>query len=162
MTSPCPIRQRHRGDCQVRERHRGRWRRGDCEGFSYIEVFFALSILTLCITPAMRMVPTLLSGQRDLETRYQLSLIAQDKLEALLLGLEINFADLALSGNLAGEGHPTWVYKASASVPSAPGDRYATIQVVAWDDANGNAVADAGEAHVRYDTIQSNLAWSPP
>lgn len=147
MNAPCSIRQRHRGDC---------------DGFSYIEVFFALSILTLCITPAMRLVPALISGQRDMETRYQLSLIAQDKLESLLLRLEVNFVDLTLSGNLAAEGHPKWVYKASADVPPAPDDRYAIIQVDVWDDANGDVVANAGEAYVRYDTIQSNLAWTPP
>jgi len=136
-------------------------RRTGERAFSYVEVCLAVVILALCIVPATRALPGILEGQRNAETRLQLSLIAQEKLEFAALALQARFIPSSQTGNLAATGHPDWRYEVVVSVPMAGGGRYATIFSRAWADRDGDLACDAEEPQVRYDTILSYRKWEP-
>ena len=138
-------------------RHRRRGRRG----LSYLEVCLAIAILTLCLVPASRFLARLVANQRDLETRCQLCLTAQEKLDAALLSLGSSFTERDEGGNLDALGHPDWRYRLVVTVPPEGGGRYATICSQAWVDSNGDTMLDAGEPQVQFDTIAANREWSP-
>jgi len=130
-------------------------------GLSYVELCIATLILTLCLTPAVRTLPSVLASQRDLETRYQLGLIAQEKLAAAALALRASFVARDTQGDLAALGNPDWRYHVLVTVPAAGGGRYAVLCVQAWVDHSANLVLDAGETHVRFDTLVANRSWTP-
>jgi len=134
-------------------------------GFSYLELVLAMAILAICIIPAARMLPTLLAGQRGLETRYQLSLVAQEKLEEAVLSLQNDFGDAYYWGSLGDRGQPNLHYVVDVDVSAAAGGRYATVRVEAWVDTDGNGWddddPDDGEPVVRFDTLVANRQWSP-
>ena len=141
-------------------RHTHRRPRG---GFSYLELCFAIVILSLCIVPAARMLPSLLTDQRSLEAKYHLSLIAQEKLEAAVLALEAAFVPSLEHGTLADQGRPNWHYDILVEVPLAGLGRYATVRARAWIDPDGgiDIVPDEGDPQVRFDTLVANRQWSP-
>lgn len=133
-------------------------RRASRRAFSYVELCLAVLILAICLVPAARLLPNLLAGQRDLETRFQLSLIAQEKLDAAVLALEADFSASEQQGDLAARGHPDWRYH--VLVLDVGGGRYATICSTAWVDENGDLDMGQDEPQVRFDTIHSNSAWT--
>ena len=128
------------------------------QGASYVELCLAILILAICLAPAARLLPNLLAGQRDIEARFQLSLIAQDKLDAAIVALDADFCASEQQGDLAARGHPDWRYH--VVVLTAGGGRYATIRSTAWVDKNGDLDMDQDEPQVRFDTINSNSAWT--
>jgi hypothetical protein len=128
-------------------------------GISYLELCLATVILSLCLVPASKLVPTLLSGQRDLDTSFQLSLIAQEKLEKSILQLDTSFYSFTQMGDLAASGHPGWRYYLHVVVDSS--QRFATIRSEAYVDEDGNGTRGSDELHVCYDAIQANRGWSP-
>ncbi|MFW6161419.1 MAG: type IV pilus modification PilV family protein [Planctomycetota bacterium] len=130
-------------------------------GLSYLEVSLGMVILTLCILPAARFLPVLLDGQRQLETRAQLSFIAQARLEEALSDLAVNFIATDETGDLAAEGHPDWRWHIVVTVPSTGGGRYAAVRSETWHDADGDGSLDPDEPSVRFDTLQANLEWTP-
>jgi len=136
-------------------------RRREQAASSYLEVMLAMVILTICIVPAGRMLPTVLAGQRGLQTRFQLGLIAQEKLEAAVLELGDDFSARDDTGDLAVQGHDDWHYHLAVTIPPAGGGRYALALSQAWADENGNATPDADEPQVRFDTLVANPQWSP-
>ena len=105
------------------------------DGFSYLEVMLAMAILALCILPAARYLPGLFAGQRQLETQYQLSLIAQERLEEALLALDSDFSPRYEWG---GATDSDFRYLVDVAVPAEGQGRYATIRVLAWLDTDGN------------------------
>lgn len=134
------------------------------KGSSYLELCIAILILSLCIVPAARMLPGLLVGQRDLETKYHLSLVAQEKLEAAVLTITPPILPSSEHGTLAAEGHPTWHYDIVVQPEGLlPPHRYADVRVRAWVDLDGGVdiVPDPGDPQVRYDTRVANRQWSP-
>ncbi len=130
-------------------------------GISYLEVMLAMAILTLCIVPAARMLPTLLSSQRNLENYYLLSLVAQEKLEAAVLELGADFAERDDSGDLASEGHADWRFHLLVTIPVSGAGRYAFVRSQAWLDADADTTLDPDEPQVRFDTVVANRQWSP-
>ena len=130
---------------------------------SYLEVMLAMVILALCIVPASRMLPTLLASQRGLETRFQLSLIAQGKLEAAVLGLGANFGPSLEHGTLSAEGRPTWNYDILVETLTLGLGRDATVRARAWVDLDGGIdfVPDPEDPQVRFDTLVANPRRSP-
>lgn len=128
---------------------------------SYLEVMLAMVILAICIIPAARMLPTVLAGQRGLQTRFQLGLIAQEKLEAAVLELDADFSARDDTGDLAAQGHADWRYHLVVTIPPAGSGRYALATSRAWADENGDAALDADEPQVRFDTLVANCQWSP-
>ena len=135
-----------------------RWR---AAAFSYLELLVAMLILTLCIVPAARMLPGVLAGQRGLETRYQLSLVAQDKLETAVLELDDSFVERDESGDLTAQGHPDWRYRLVVTIPAAGSGRYATVRSEAWVDETANTALDADEPQVVFETLHANCLWEP-
>ena len=131
--------------------------------FSYLELCLAMLILALCIVPAARALPGVLAGQRDLETKYQLCLLAQEKLESAVLDLERAFLAGHTHGTLASEGRSDWHYDVLVEVPVVGLGRYATVRARAWVDLDGGAdvVPDPGDPQVRFDTLVANRQWSP-
>ena len=132
-------------------------------GLSYVEVCLAMAILTLCILPAARALPTILAGQRYLQTQHQLSLIAQEKLEAALLALQASFTESEQSGNVSGHDSPPWRYHVDVSIPTGCDGRYATVAAWAYVDTDADAQfpPEAGEPAVRFDGIAANWNWRP-
>ena len=135
-------------------------RRPGCRGTSYLEVCMAIAILSLCTVPAMRALPMILKSQRNVQTRYLLSLVAQQKLEEAALDLQLSFSDSQEEGDLAASGHADWRYDVLVDVPVAGDGRYATVRARAWADDTANQAPDAGEPQVRFDTIVVNSQWS--
>ena len=134
-----------------RQRHRS------SAGVSYLELSLAMFILAICILPATQALPSLLAGQRDLETKYQLSLIAQQKLEAAALDLRRDFSETADEGDLGAEGHPDWRYKLVVIIPD--GGPLATICVTVFADEDGDHALDADEPQVRFDSAVADCNW---
>jgi len=131
-------------------------------GISYLEVLLAMVILAMCIIPSARYLPGLLAQQRDLELKYRLSLIAQEKLEEAMLALESDFSARYEYGGME---DPDYRYLVDVCIPPEGQGRYATIRVLAWVDTDGNHWDDdtpeADEFTVRFDTMQSDPSWSP-
>ena len=133
-------------------------------GFSYLELCIAIVILSLCIVPAARMLPSLLAGQRDLETQYHLSLVAQQKLEATVLTPAPLLLPGTEHGTLTDEGHPTWHYDILIEPEGLlPPPRYIDVRVRAWVDLDGgiDIVPGLGDPQVRYDTRVANRQRRP-
>ena len=122
-------------------------------GLSYVEVCLAMAILTLCILPAAR----------ALQTQHQLSLIAQEKLEAALLALQASFTESEQSGNVSGHDSPPWRYHVDVSIPTGCDGRYATVAAWAYVDTDADAQfpPEAGEPTVRFDGIAADWNWRP-
>jgi len=136
-------------------------RRAARRGVSYLELCLAVSILGVCLVPALRLLPGLVAGQRHLETQAWLAAIAQEKVETALLELEAGFAARDDSGDLADSGHPGWRYHLVVEIPAAGGGRYATVRSEAWADEDGDLALGPDEPQVRFDTLQANCEWSP-
>jgi len=130
-------------------------------GISYLEVCIAMVILAACIIPAARYLPDLLAQQRALEARYQLSLVAQEKLETAMGSLTASFAESSDSGDLSSIGHADWRWSLDVTIPAAGSGRYAAIRSTAWADDDDDGVCDADEPQVRFDTMQTDPTWSP-
>jgi len=128
-------------------------------GVSYIEVLLAILIMAIFVIPAARAVPLVMAGQRELETQYQLSLIAGENLESALQSLDKSFVSIKESSDLAASGHEGWRSDLVATVQGS--GRYAVVYSVAWVDENGDGLRGIDEAQVRFDTIAANLNWSP-
>ena len=131
------------------------------QGFSYLELCLAMVILAICLIPAAQALPTLLAGQRRLETRYQLSLAAQEKMEDAVLSLQGDFAERDEQGDLAAEGHPDWRYHIVVTIPAEGEGRYARLRAQAWLDADGDLACDPEELQATFDTIAANRSWAP-
>jgi hypothetical protein len=118
-------------------------------------------ILTLCLLPAAETLPNLLSSQREIETKYQLSLVAQEKVDDAVLALLDTFAAGDVQGDLAAQGHPGWRYHIVVAIPAAGQGRYATVCSQAWVDKDSNGQCDTSETQVRFDTLVANHQWKP-
>jgi len=131
--------------------------------FSYVEVCLAMAILSICLLPGMRMLPALLEGQRGVEMKYELSLIAEENLETAALALDADFAASSEAGDLADRGHADWRYSTVVEIPAEGGGRYATVRADAWADLDGDGQfpPEDGEPHVRLDTVVANCDWTP-
>lgn len=138
---------------------RARSSRRALRGLSYLELCLAIVVLSICLVPAGKLVPTLLSGQRDLETSFHLSVIAQEKLEKSILQLDTSFYSFTQMGNLAASGHPEWRYHLAVTADAS--ERFATIRSEAYVDDDGDQTRGPDELHVCYDAIQVNRSWSP-
>jgi hypothetical protein len=136
-------------------------RHNPCRAFSYVELCVSMLILSLCLLPGAKLIPALLSGERDLETRYQLSLVAQQNLDAAALALEASFVASDTGGTLSAQGHPDWRYRIVVTVPALGSGRYAVLCSQAWVDKDADTQLDAGETLVRFDLIIANRKWIP-
>jgi len=129
-------------------------------GLSYLEVCLAIVILSLCLIPAARALPTILATQKRVETRYRLSLVAQRELERAVLALDANFSASSASGDMASAGHPEWRYSVVVTLPSGDG-RYAVVTATAWEETGGDDQPSAAETKVTFATIVANRNWTP-
>ncbi len=128
-------------------------------GVSYVEVCLAILIISVFLIPSIRVVPLVMAGQRDLEARYELSLIAEERLEMVLQDLGASFAARDESGNLSSYGHSDWRYRTVVTLGGS--GRYAVISSVTWIDADADTIRDDDEVQIRFDTIQADVLWSP-
>ena len=129
-------------------------------GLSYLEVCLAIVILSLCLIPAARALPTILATHKRVETRYRLSLVAQCELESAVLALEGDFSASSASGDMAAIGHPEWHYSVVVTLPGSDG-RYAVVTATAWEETDGDDQASQGETQVTFATIMANRNWTP-
>ena len=134
---------------------------GTCarRGVSYVEVCLAMLIISVFLVPSLRVVPLVMAGQRDLEAKYELSLIAEERIEMVLQDLGASFAARDESGSLSSYGHSGWRYRTVVTLGGS--GRYAVISSVTWIDADADAIRDDDEVQIRFDTIQADVQWSP-
>ena len=130
-------------------------------GFSYLEACIAMVIVAVCILPGMQLMPALLASQRNVELHYQLSLMAQQKLEEFIPTLDENFVASDETASLAADGHADWWYRRRVTLSTEGPGRYARVSVRVWVDSNGNSSYDDGETFIRFVTIQANRKWQP-
>ena len=128
-------------------------------GFSYIEVCLAMIVIGICLIPAARALPSLLTWQRKVQTKYELTLIAQAKLENALIDLAQDFSARDEEGDLNDYGHADWRYHLVATIYGGGVGRYAVIRSDAWYDEDGDIALGQDEAQVRVDTMLSNCEW---
>lgn len=127
--------------------------RNACEGFTYVELCVSIVIFSICVIASTKAVHTVLGGQRRIETQYELSLIAQDKVDTALHSLRDNLGECTEEGNLAAYGHPGWRHRSEVFFPAGSGGLYAQITVWTWADEDGDTQRDTGEPQVRFDTL---------
>ena len=134
---------------------------GTCarRGVSYVEVCLAMLIISVFLVPSLRVVPLVMAGQRDLEAKYELSLIAQERLEMALQDLGASFTARDESGNLTAYDHSDWRYRVVVKLRGL--GHSAVIRSVTWIDADADTVRDDDEVQIRFDTIQADVQWSP-
>jgi len=135
-------------------------RNGLAAGLSYLEVCLAIVILSLCLIPAARALPTIMATQKQVETKYRLSLLAQRVLERAVLVLDADFSATSATGDMAAAGHPEWRYTLSVTLPSGDG-RYAVVTATAWEEADGDGQPSQDETQVTFATIVANRNWTP-
>ena len=128
--------------------------------FSYVQVCLAMIILSICLIPAARLLPGLLAWQRKVQNKFELTLIAQAKLEEALVDLDGDFSALDQEGDLTDSGHADWCYHLVATIYGGGVGRYAIIQSDSWIDEDGDSALGQDEAQVRLDTMLSNGQWS--
>lgn len=129
-------------------------------GMSYLEVCLAFVILSLCLIPAAKALPTIMATQKRVETRYRLSLVAQRELENAVLNLEARFSASTSTGRMTPIGHPEWRYSLVVDLPSGDG-RYAVVTATAWEETDGDDQPSQGETQVTFATIVANRNWTP-
>ena len=135
-------------------------RNGLAAGLSYLEVCLAIVILSLCLIPAARALPTIMATQKQVETKYRLSLLAQRVLERAVLVLDADFSATSATGDMAAVGHPEWRYTLSVTLPSGDG-RYAVVTATAWEEADGDGQPSQDETQVTFATVVANRNWTP-
>ena len=135
-------------------------RSGAAAGLSYLEVCLAIVILSLCLIPAAKALPIMMATQKQVETKYQLSLLAQRELERAVLALDADFSATSASGDMAAAGHPEWRYTLVVELPSGDG-RYAVVTATAWEETDGDGQPSQGETQVTFATIVANRNWTP-
>jgi len=135
-------------------------RNGLAAGLSYLEVCLAIVILSLCLIPAAKALPTIMATQKQVETKYQLSLLAERVLERAVLVLDADFSATSATGDMAAAGPPEWRYPLSVPLPSGDG-RYAVVTATAWEETDGDGQPSQDETQVTFATIVANRNWTP-
>ena len=128
--------------------------------YSLLEVVIATFLMGLAIIPAMNFMTSAIHAGQELETWNQMNLLAMSKLEEQLSIAAADFVEGSDSGTFADPGLDGIRFVTSRSTSAASGgiaDQLMVLNVTVWDDENGNASIDSGEAQVSYATKLASM-----
>ena len=128
--------------------------------FSLLEMIAATALVASTLVPALSLIRDAMAQSREMNRRDLLAIYAVQKLEeqaALSMQYWSNATD---SGNFAPFGHPEIGFNVSRSDAVADGglvDRLMRIQVIVFDDVNGDLLPGANELQVQFRTKVAKL-----
>lgn len=129
--------------------------------YSLLEVVIATFLMGLAIIPAMNFMTSAIHSGQELETWNKMNLLAVSKLEEQLAIAAAKFLEGSDSGTFSDPGLDTIRYNATRTTSAASGgiaDQLMVLTVTVWNDENGNAAVDSGEAQVSYATKLARMA----
>jgi hypothetical protein len=120
----------------------------------------ATALVAGTLAPALAVMRDALAASRESYRRSLIANYAAARLESAAATTMQNWTPGTVTGNLVSEGHAALRYAVSCSDAPAGGGltgRLMHIQVVVYDDANGNSAQDAAELAVRMRTKVAKL-----
>lgn len=130
-------------------------------GFSLLEMLAATALVAGTLAPALAVMRDAMAVSREGVRRSLVANYAVQVLESQSSVVMQNWSTGTVTGNFSADGYGTIKYSAVKSdVPADGGlvNRLMHIQVTAYDDANGNSTADAGEIRATIRTKVARLA----
>lgn len=113
------------------------------------------------LAPALAVMRDAMAASREGVQRRLIANYAASALEGQAALVMQNWATGAVTGNFAADGYATLKYSAVKSDAPANGgltNRLMSIRVTAFQDADGDSVADAGELQITVRTKVARLA----
>jgi type II secretory pathway pseudopilin PulG len=144
MIHPPPIRRRRPRRC----------------AFSLVEMIAATALMAGTLAPALAVMRDAMAVSREASRRQLLAVYAVQALEYYAAVTMQNWTNGTIDTSAAADGHPNirgQITKSDAVVDGGSPSRLMHIQVVAYDDADGDAVRDANELTVRVRTKIAKL-----
>jgi prepilin-type N-terminal cleavage/methylation domain-containing protein len=127
-------------------------------GFSLLEMLAATALVAGTLAPALAVMRDAMAASREGVRRTLVANYGVQVLESQSAIVMQNWANGTVTGNFSADGYATIKYSAVKSDAPANGgltNRLMHLQVTAYDDANGNSAADAGEIS---STIRTKVA----
>ena len=133
-------------------------------GHTLIELLAASAIVAIAITSTLSLMKQGMEITRDTEQRGMVTTLCISKLEERLAAVPKNFTSSTTSGTFSADGYANIRFTAVHSDNSADGGitgKLMVVTVTVWDDANGNATRDSGEATVTFTSKVAKItAWN--
>jgi hypothetical protein len=129
--------------------------------FSLVEMILATALVAGTLAPALAVMRNAMATSRETTKRLLLANYAVEILEyAQGISMQSWFVTTT-SGNMASDGYSSIRYTITWSDAPASGGitgKLMHVQVVVYDDANGNSALDSSEPVVRFRTKVAKLA----
>ena len=129
--------------------------------FSLVELIAATALMAGTLAPALAVMRDAMAVSREASRRQLLALYAVQGLEYYTAIAMQNWSNGTIATSAAIDGHPNiraQIIKSDAVVDGGSPSRLMHIRVIAYDDADGDAVQDANELTVRVRTKIAKLA----
>jgi hypothetical protein len=137
--------------CNTRRRRRA---------FSLLEMIAATALTAGTLAPALAVMRDAMAASREGVQRGLIANYAASTLESQAALAMRSWAAGTVTGNFAADGYATIRYSAVKSDAPADGgltNRLMSIRVTAYEDADGDSVADAGELKITLRTKVAKL-----
>jgi type II secretory pathway pseudopilin PulG len=129
--------------------------------FSLVEMILATALVAGTLAPALAVMRNAMSTSRETTKRLLLANYAVEILE-YSQGISMQtWSPTTVSGNMASDGYSNIRYTITWSDAPANGGitgKLMHVQVVVYDDVNGNSAQDSTELSVRFRTKVAKLA----
>ncbi len=128
--------------------------------FSLLEMIAATALVAGTLAPALVVMRDAMALSREAVKRSLLANYAVQVLENQSALVMQNWANGTVTGNFASDGNATLKYTATKSDAPANGgltNRLMHIQVTAYEDKDGDSVADSNELQVKFRTKVAKL-----
>jgi hypothetical protein len=129
-------------------------------GYTLLELLAASALCAGVLVSSMKMMRQSAELNRRIEGQNMLTTLAVGKMELHLARSAAAFASTTEAGDFAADGFPRLRFHVACSDAWSAGgipDRLMCVTATVWEDANGNATLDAGEASVSYSSkVASN------
>ncbi len=138
--------------CQVERKPRS--------GFSLLELIAATALVASTIVPALSLMRDAMAQSRAMNRRNLLAIYAVQKLEEQSAFAMQYWTNVTDEDNFAAYGHPEIGFNLSRSDAVSDGGivgRLARIQVVVFDDVDGDLLPGANELQVQFRTKVAKL-----
>lgn len=134
--------------------------RGPSAGFSLLEMIAATALVAGTLAPALAVMRDAMAVSREGARRSLVANYAVQVLESQAALVMQNWANGTATGNFADDGYASIKFTAVKSDAPADGgliNRLMHIQVTAYDDQDGDSVADASEIKASIRTKVAKL-----
>ncbi len=135
-------------------------RNGNRTGQTMLELIAATVIISVALVPAMKVTRKCIFSTAELEQAEARLTLCTGKLEEQLAATVATWDLTSLSGTLTAPGGAEVHYTVTKSDSIAAGgipDALAAIEVVVWDDVDGDRVLGSGEHSVKLATKVAKL-----